>query len=60
MDCSYIDYIMRIYSILLIFYSLLLYFQVYAWHVPDNEDVAKEEADHLFAGSDDDHNDFLR
>merc|ERR1712150_332627 len=33
--------------------------EVYAWHVPDNEDVAKEEADHLFAGSDDDHNDFL-
>jgi len=33
--------------------------EVYAWHVPDNEDVAREEADHLFAGSDDDHNDFL-
>ena len=28
--------------------------------VPDNEEVAKEEADHLFAGADDDHDDFLR
>jgi len=33
--------------------------EVYAWLVPDNEDVAKEEADHLFAGTDDDHDDFL-
>jgi len=33
--------------------------EVYAWMVPDNEEVAKEEADHLFAGSDDDHDDFL-
>ena len=37
-----------------------LTFQVYAWLVPDNEDVAKEEAEHLFAGTDDDHDDFLR
>ena len=28
--------------------------------VPGNEEVAKEEADHLFAGTDDDHDDFLR
>lgn len=33
--------------------------EVYAWLVPDNEDVAKEEAEHLFAGTDDDHDDFL-
>lgn len=33
--------------------------EVYAWMVPDNEEVAKEEADHLFAGADDDHDDFL-
>jgi len=33
--------------------------EVYAWLVPDNEEVAKEEADHLFAGADDDHDDFL-
>ena len=35
-------------------------FKVYAWMVPDNEEVAKEEADHLFVGADDDHDDFLR
>lgn len=34
--------------------------QVYAWLVPDNEEVAQEEADHLFAGTDDDHDNFLR
>ena len=38
------------------FYKL----QVYNWLVPDNEEVAQEEADHLFAGSDDDHDSFLR
>merc|ERR1712135_130432 len=33
--------------------------EVYAWLVPDNEEVAQEEAEHLFAGSDDDHDSFL-
>lgn len=33
--------------------------EVYAWLVTDIEDDANEEVEHLFAGSDDDHDDFL-
>ena len=46
----------ELWKLILIVFKL----QVYAWLVPDNEEVAQEEADHLFAGTDDDHDNFLR
>lgn len=33
--------------------------EVYAWIVPDNDEIARDEVDHLFAGADDDHDDRL-
>ncbi|OXU24995.1 hypothetical protein TSAR_006379 [Trichomalopsis sarcophagae] len=33
--------------------------EVHAWLVPSNEDIATDEVDHLFAASDDDHDDRL-
>jgi len=33
--------------------------EILAWIIPSNEEIAKEEVDHLFAGADEDMNDFL-
>ncbi|KAL1458341.1 hypothetical protein WDU94_008500 [Cyamophila willieti] len=33
--------------------------EILSWIVPSNEDIAKEEVNHLFAASDDDHDDLL-
>merc|ERR1712073_275138 len=33
--------------------------EIMAWIIPSNEDIAKEEVDHLFAGADEDMNEFL-
>ncbi|KAJ0181559.1 hypothetical protein K1T71_002281 [Dendrolimus kikuchii] len=33
--------------------------EIHAWVIPDNEEIADEEVDHLFASSDMDHNDLL-
>jgi len=33
--------------------------EIFAWIIPSNEDIAKDEVDHLFAGADEDMNEFL-
>ncbi|KAF9415857.1 hypothetical protein HW555_006609, partial [Spodoptera exigua] len=33
--------------------------EIHAWIIPDNDEIADEEVDHLFASADDDHDDLL-
>ncbi|XP_026737924.1 reticulocalbin-2 [Trichoplusia ni] len=33
--------------------------EIHAWIIPNNEEIAEEEVDHLFASADDDHDDIL-